>query len=94
MNSTLPVLAGLIGTMTGVTATYVVARRRLSGRIGTSEAADLWAASESIRHDLSAEVSSLRAEVVSLRAEVATLRSQNIQLSTDLAHLGQRRNDA
>lgn len=68
-SSTLPVLAGLIGTLTGVSATYVVARRRTSGRIGTSEAADLWKASESIRHDLTTEVGSLRTEVAGLRAE-------------------------
>lgn len=77
MSSTaLPVLAALIGTLAGVAATYVVAKRRSSGRIATSEAADLWKASESIRHDLTEDVKSLRLEVASLRADNVALRRE------------------
>lgn len=72
----LPGLAALIGTLAGVAATYIVARRRSSGRIATSEAADLWQASESIRHDLSEDVKTLRLEVASLRAENIALRAE------------------
>ncbi len=84
MTSTaLPVLAALIGTLAGVAATYVVAKRRSSGRIATSEAADLWQASESIRHDLTEDVKALR-------LEVASLRTENIALRADLASLRQK----
>lgn len=72
----LPGLAALIGTLAGVAATYLVASRKASGRIRTSEAEVLWEASESIRHDLTAEVAVLRAEVASLKAEIAQLRSR------------------
>lgn len=72
----LPGLAALIGTLAGVAATYVVASRKSSGRIRTSEAEVLWEASESIRHDLTAEVAVLRAEVATLKAEIAQLRAR------------------
>ena len=72
----LPGLAALIGTLAGVAATYLVASRKSSGRIRTSEAEVLWEASESIRHDLTAEVAVLRAEVATLKAEIAQLRAQ------------------
>jgi hypothetical protein len=73
----LPGLAALIGTLAGVAATYVVARRRSSGRIATSE---------SIRHDLTEDVKALR-------LEVATLRTENIALRAELAAIRQRMGD-
>lgn len=76
LSSILPALAALIGTFAGVATTYLVAKHRSSGKIATSEAADLWKASESIRHDLTAEVGSLRAEVAGLRAENVDLRRE------------------
>ena len=83
MTSTvLPVLAALVGTLAGVVATYVVAKRRSSGRIATSEAADLWAASESIRRDLTEDVKALRVEVASLRAENIALRAELAMIRT------------
>lgn len=72
----LPVLAALAGTLAGVIATYVIARRKSSGQIRTSEAEVLWAASESIRHDLTAENRALKAEVAVLREELAVLRAE------------------
>jgi uncharacterized protein YceH (UPF0502 family) len=75
-SSLLPGLAALIGTLAGVAATYLVASRKSSGRIRTSEAEVLWEASESIRHDLTAEVAVLRAEVAALKAELAQLRAR------------------
>jgi hypothetical protein len=72
----LPGLAALIGTLAGVAATYLIASRKSSGRIRTSEAEVLWEASESIRHDLTAEVAVLRAEVAALKTELAQLRAR------------------
>lgn len=86
----LPGLAALIGTLAGVLATYVVATRRSAGRIGTSEAADLWKASESIRRDLTEELRAVRAEVVELRAENVILRLK----IAELEELFRRRSDA
>ena len=84
MTSTLwPALVGLAGMLAGVAATYVATKRRSSGKIATSEAADVWkgmadlfAASESIRHDLAARVVSLEARQNALEADNAALRAQ------------------
>ena len=100
----LPVLAALVGTLAGVAATYVVAKRRSSGRIATSEAADLWQASESIRHDLTEDVKALRMERASesirhdedlkaLRTEMASLRAENIALLAEIAAIRSRIGD-
>lgn len=75
-SSLLPGLAALIGTLAGVAATYLVASRKSSGRIRTSEAEVLWEASESIRHDLTAEVAQLRGEVAALKSEIGQLRAR------------------
>jgi hypothetical protein len=72
----LPLLLPFIGTVAGVAATFVLTRRRSSGRIDTSEAADLWAASEAIRRDLTEEIKGLRAEVAALRAENVKLNGE------------------
>jgi hypothetical protein len=78
--SLLPLLLPLIGTLAGVSATYVLTQRRLSGKIDSSEAKDLWQASESIRRDLTEEIKSLR-------AEIATMRAQNVALQGEVRSL-------
>lgn len=89
-SSLLPALAALAGTVAGVVASYVVATRRSAGRIDTSEAADLWQASESIRRDLTEELKAVRAEVVELRAENVNLRIRLADIEDQL----RRRSDA
>jgi predicted RNase H-like nuclease (RuvC/YqgF family) len=75
MTSTLlPALVVLVGTLAGAAVTWVVATRKSSGKIVTSEATVLWEASESIRHDLTAQVATLTSEVVALRTEIKELR--------------------
>lgn len=97
MTSALPILAALVGTLAGVIATYVIAQRKSSGRIRTSEAEVLWEASESIRHDLTAQVASVKAELATVQAALAsvsadlvTLRAENRRLTADLAALTAR----
>jgi hypothetical protein len=69
-----PALVGLVGTLAGMAVTWVVATRKSSGKVEHSEAAVLWEASESIRHDLTAQVATLTADVVALRTEIKELR--------------------
>lgn len=83
MANLLPFLLPLVGTLAGVSATVLIAQHRSSGKIATSEAADLWAASESIRRDLTEEIKALR-------AEVSALKAQNIALTGDLQALRQK----
>lgn len=61
--------------------TYLVARQKSSGRIGTSEASDLWAESQAIRRELRDEVTALRNQIRSDEDECArqiTLLQQQI----------------
>lgn len=85
-SSAWPVLAGLFGTVAGVAATYLAARRQTSGSIDTSEAATLWGASEAIRRDMAAELAAVRAEMTTLRAEVSALLADNVVLRREAAH--------
>ena len=85
MTSTLlPGLAALIGTLAGVTATYVVASRKVSGRVDTSEAKVIWEASESIRHDLTAELKAVKAELAGVKIELAGVSAELAALRTHL----------
>lgn len=76
--------AGLIGAAVvavvgaGIAAmvTYLVARRTSSGRIGTSDAATLWAESQAMRAELRGEVVSLRAEIFSMSKEIHELKEE------------------
>lgn len=88
MNSTL--LAALLAIATAVAAavsTYLVAWRRTSGRIDTSDAKTLWEESQQMRSELRAEVITLRAEAVTLRSEVARLNTVIAQLRDEVHSL-------
>jgi hypothetical protein len=58
--------------------TWLVARRRSSGTVATSEASDLWTEGQLMRADL-------RAEVVSLRDDVQRLGTQLDEMRRDFA---------
>jgi hypothetical protein len=96
-DSVLPGAAAFVGTFAGGAATWIVARRKSSGRIRTSEAEVLWAASESIRHDLTAELATVKGELATVKAALASvsadliaLRAENKGLTADLAALHAR----
>ncbi len=62
--------AALVTALAAPIATYLISQRKISGRVGTSEAAQLWDESQSIRKALREEVSGLRQEVAELRDKV------------------------
>lgn len=77
--TTVAVAIALLGPL----GAYIVAARRLSGKIGTSEASDLWAESASIRRDYAQrlEIANERIEVLenqkaALEQQVAGLQAQ------------------
>jgi hypothetical protein len=93
-STVLPGVAAFIGTFAGGAATYVVARRKSSGRIRTSEAEILWEASESIRHDLTAalktqshELAAVKAAFAAVNAQLAALHAENDRLADEVAAL-------
>lgn len=78
-----PWLVAVIGAFVLPLVTYLVAARRFSGRIESSEAADLWEESRSIR-DWS------QAHIKELREEIDTLRANHSECETHLAEATKR----
>jgi len=73
-------LSPLIGTLVAGLCTYLIAIRRSSGRIDTTEAAKLWEEAADIRDVY-------RHEITELREEVAVLKKQNRELNAEVASL-------
>jgi peptidoglycan hydrolase CwlO-like protein len=78
-------IAGVSGILAAV-VTYLVARRQTSGKIGTSDAATLWAESQAMRKELRDEVLLLRNDVQDLRTEIRGLKSEIDRLRLRLGH--------
>jgi predicted nuclease with TOPRIM domain len=68
-------VAGIVGLGVPV-GTYLTVRRQRSGRIQTTEAADLWSESTKLRQELRAELEGLRERVRELEVENTELRVQ------------------
>lgn len=93
----LPAAAAIVGTAIGGAVTWVVAYRKSSGRVRTTEAETLWAASESIRHDLTAaiaakdaELSRMKADILSFTVELERIKEDNRRLNVILEVFRQR----
>ena len=63
--------------------TYAGIRWQRSGRIGSSEAADLWKESSQLREHLREDYRELRAELASVRAENDALRVEMTSLRVE-----------
>jgi peptidoglycan hydrolase CwlO-like protein len=79
--ASLTVVAAALATL----GTYMVARRRTSGQIATSDAATLWKESQQMRKELRDEVLVLRVEVLGLRTEIKELKAEIHRLNERLA---------
>jgi hypothetical protein len=82
IGSTLPPLFGAVTAVGGGIVAWLVARRQRSGRIATSEAGDIWAATKTLVDNQQTEIGSLRSENASLRAENDGLRRDNARLTS------------
>jgi hypothetical protein len=87
-NSALPIMAGVVIAALGALATYLVARREHSGKVATSNAADLWGASQTLLVDQRAEIVSLRTDNTTYRSENDRLRTENDRLRKEISRLG------
>jgi septal ring factor EnvC (AmiA/AmiB activator) len=81
------VVVALIAAILGPIATYIIAARKLSGRIDTSEATSLWEESRSIRSDYRDRLAEAEKRMAKLEARIAdeerantTLTRENIDL--------------
>lgn len=87
VKTALEALAGV--ALTGLLG-YLGVRRVGSGKIGTSEAKDLWAESQSMRRELRDEVSSLRIQLGEAHKEADRLRNRVIELEGKVQDLSSR----
>lgn len=75
----------LIAALAAPIVSYVVAARRFSGKIETSDAKELWAESRSIREWSQARIAALNEDVERLEARIRSLESHNAGLNETIA---------
>lgn len=83
----LPVLGGIICAFIGALGTYLAVKRKNSGLIETSEAADLWNESAAIRKELREENATLRERVRNLEQDMAKRDRQIEKLNERITEL-------
>lgn len=76
-------LVALVVAVVGPLVAYITASRKLSGRIGTSEAGQLWAESKEIRDDYRDRLTATDIRQASLEARVSLLEGLNNELSRE-----------
>lgn len=77
----------LLGAGLTALVNWLVVKRRASGKIRTSEAADLWKESQAIRQELRTEQQGLKQEIVDLKKEVVDCHAESAQIKARLAAL-------
>lgn len=70
------VYISLLGVIVASGGTYLIARRKASGRVDTTEAAVLWKQSQAMRKELRDEVVDLKEQLREARAEIVELRNR------------------
>lgn len=81
------IIAALATALFGPVIAYLAAARRLSGRIDTSEAAQLWQEASNLRSEYKREIEELRGLVGKLRDRVLDLETKNEQLALENGEL-------
>jgi hypothetical protein len=76
VNPWLPAILAALGTVLVAAIGYALKARSSSGKIETSEAADLWKEGKDMRDALIAEIVSLRTELKALKDEITQLRAE------------------
>lgn len=71
------VVIPLLGIFIGPIFAYLIAARRFSGRIASSDAASLWQESSNLRKEYKSEMDELRTIVTNLRSRVIDLEDKN-----------------
>ena len=82
-----PVWAAVALAIIGPLGAYLVAARRFSGKIGSSDAAQLWEESRSIRGWSTTRIGELNALVGRLEGRVGVVEGQNAGLAAENANL-------
>ncbi len=86
------IIAVVVGAL-GSVATWWLARRRQSGKIGTSDADDLWKAEGDFRRDLQKVIDNLRSRMNHLEDEKAACMEKLSALEGEVRYLKTRLGD-
>jgi chromosome segregation ATPase len=70
-------VAGIVGAVVAPIGVYLVAARRMSGKVATSDAAQLWQEAGSIRDDYRAQLLQANERAVSLEIRMAKAETEN-----------------
>jgi len=73
--------SGALAAVAGSVGAYLVASKKMSGKIGTSDASELWAASQALRNDYRDQLGKMADRQRDLEGRVATLEGENTTLS-------------
>jgi chromosome segregation ATPase len=77
------IIVALISVLVTGMVTFFVAARRMSGKIATSDASDLWDESKSIREDYRDQLSAANKRLIDLEVRTAKLESRNNDLERE-----------
>lgn len=76
-------VVGIVAAVAANALTFLVARRKSSGRVVTTEAEELWQESSSIRKELREEINLMRSELQTVRRENLMQAEQILKLKAD-----------
>jgi uncharacterized coiled-coil DUF342 family protein len=87
------VIAAIVGALLAPIGAYLLAAKKMSGRISTTDADQLWEEAGEIRKDYRDQISSLRREIDELRKFVSSQQDVIASLRTTNAELLNRLQD-
>jgi regulator of replication initiation timing len=82
-----PNVLAILGIIVGPLVAYIVAARKLSGKVATSEATDLWEESRSIREDYADRIKVLNEVVKRCEGRIDELEERNDKLYLENGNL-------
>lgn len=88
MSGTAAVIVAVVAAVAAPLVAYITASRKLSGKIGTSEASSLWEESAKIRDDYARRLAASDERQAALEGRVALLERDNNSLTRENAGLG------
>lgn len=80
-----PAVGGIAAALVAAAGAYLAAAKRFSGRIESSDAAQLWEESRSIRAYLNEEITGLKTRIAGLEREIAKRDRRIAELEGKLA---------
>lgn len=80
MNSVAVSFIGFLGLLTGALSTYFVATKKMSGRVSSTEATELWNEARILREEGSVRIQRLEKKVEELEGKLARVIAENYEL--------------